>query len=303
MKKHRRTSCIFCVFLISVLMAVLCTGCVDYSKESRETYSGTDEKEKEPVIVATSMATVVICEKLGINLAGVPESEITQVPKCYQSAEIIGNSMAPDMEAIAGLGADWILSPVSLMSDLKPKYEAIGVDYAFLNLSSVQGMYQSIRQLGVLFDCEEKAEAMIDEFVEFYDSFQKAGYGKQPTVLILMGLPGSYVVATPNSYVGSLVELAGGKNVYADEDGDFINISTEDMLEKNPDIILRTCHAMPDQVKEMFAEEFKSNDIWKHFDAVKNDRVYDLSNENFGMSATLDYVEALKELQEIFAME
>ena len=29
-----------------------------------------------------------------------------------------------------------------------------------------------------------------------------------------MGLPGSYVVATDKSYVGSLVELAGGDNVY-----------------------------------------------------------------------------------------
>ena len=35
---------------------------------------------------------------------------------------------------------------------------------------------------------------------------------------ILMGLPGSYIIATENSYVGSLVELAGGENVYAGTD-------------------------------------------------------------------------------------
>ena len=69
--------------------------------------------------------------------------------------------------------------------------------------------------------------------------------------------------------MGSLVKMAGGINVYPDETSDFINVSTEDMLTKKPDIILRTAHAMPDSVMEMLAEEFETNDIWKHFDAVK----------------------------------
>ena len=90
--------------------------------------------------------------------------------------------------------------------------------------------------------------------------------------------------------------MAGGKNVYAGEEGDFLNINTEDMLKKDPDIILRTAHALPDQVMEMFSEEFKTNDIWKHFKAVKEDKVYDLSYSKFGMSATFDYKEALQEL-------
>ena len=49
----------------------------------------------------------------------------------------------------------------------------------------------------------------------------------------------------------------------------------------------------------MFAEEFETNDIWKHFSAVQNGKVYDLDNEKFGMSATFRYQEALEELQPI----
>ncbi len=114
-----------------------------------------------------------------------------------------------------------------------------------------------------------------------------------------MGLPGSYVVATESSYVGSLVKLAGGENVYGDGDGqDFLNVNTEDMLSKNPDIILRTSHAMPEQVSVMFEEEFETNDIWQHFDAVKNGKVYDLDNETCGMSATFRYKEAINDICE-----
>lgn len=47
----------------------------------------------------------------------------------------------------------------------------------------------------------------------------------------------------------------------------------------------------------MFKDDFETNDIWKHFDAVKDGRVYDLTYELFGMSATFRYPEALDELQ------
>ena len=112
-----------------------------------------------------------------------------------------------------------------------------------------------------------------------------------------MGLPGSYIIATENSYVGSLVELAGGENVYAGTDQEFLTVNTEDMKTKEPDVILRAAHALPDQVVEMFREDFETNDIWKHFDAVQEGRVYDLTYELFGMSATFRYPEALEELQ------
>lgn len=48
------------------------------------------------------------------------------------------------------------------------------------------------------------------------------------------------------------------------------------METKGPDIIVRCAHALPDEVVDMFNEEFKTNDIWKHFRAVQEGKVYDL---------------------------
>lgn len=53
----------------------------------------------------------------------------------------------------------------------------------------------------------------------------------------------------------------------------------------------------------MFNEDFETNDIWKHFDAVKNKRVYDLTYEYFGMSANFKYKKALSELEKDFLSE
>ena len=205
------------------------------------------------------------------------------------------------MEVVSSVQPDWILSPSSLKSDLKPKYEAIDTEWAFLNLKSVQGMYRSIQELGIIFDREKEADSLIKEFVAFYKKYKSENKTKShPKVLILMGLPGSYIIATPNSYVGNLVELAGAENVYSNTKQEFLTVNTEDMKKKEPDIILRAAHAMPKQVIKMFNDDFKKNDIWKHFNAVKEGRVYDLSYDKFGMSATFKYKEALAELKQDF---
>ena len=260
--------------------------------------------EGTPKIIATSPATADICDKLDLDLVGVCSSSISTIPERYQDVTTVGTAMSPDMEIVASLKPDWILSPISLQSDLQPKYENIGTDWAFLNLRSVQGMYRSIQELGEIFDREEQADALVKEFQDFYEKYKKKNEGKDhPKVLILMGLPGSYIIATEKSYVGSLVALAGGENVYTDSSQEFLTVNTEDMKTKEPDIILRAAHALPDQVVEMFNEDFKTNDIGKHFDSVKNGRVYDLTYENFGMSATFRYPKALEELQPILYPE
>ena len=251
-----------------------------------------------PNVIATSPAVVDICDKLELDLTGVCQSSLHETPERYADATQVGPAMSPDMEVVGSLSPDWILSPSSLQSDLQPKYEAVGADYAFLNLKSVQGMYRSIAELGEIFDRRDQAAVLTGEFTEFYRNYQAANAAKaRPRVLVLMGMPGSYVIATPSSYVGNLVELAGGENVYADATEEFLTVNTEDMQARDPDIILRCSHALPEQVQQMFAEEFATNDIWKHFRAVDEGRVHDLPYDLFGMSATFDYPEALELLQ------
>ena len=314
------------ILLMSLMAACFLSGCVDQHPEGTRTavqptetlesmLKITDPVEKEavevakakvysmgtePRIIATSPAVAEICDRLELDLVGVCTSSSSSIPERYEEVTQVGAAMSPDMEIVSNLSPDWILSPSSLQSDLQPKYEAIDTDWAFLNLRSVQGMYRSIQELGEIFDREEQAETQIKEFKDFYETYQKEQEGKtHPRVLILMGLPGSYIIATENSYVGSLVALAGGENVYEGSTEEFLTVNTEDMKNKEPDIILRTAHALPDLVMEMFNEDFATNDIWKHFSAVKNNQVYDLTYEYFGMSANFSYPDALQELQEI----
>lgn len=281
--------------ILAILLAsLLLTSCVSQK-------SGKKANNGELRIAATSMATVYIMEKLNVDLVAVPNSEIDPMPERYKDVPKVGMAMTPDIEKLKQINPDFVFSPVSLISDLLPKYKAADLDYGFLNLNNTDGMYKSIEDLGKLLNRKKEAKDLIDDYKKFIDDYREKHKDKKaPRVLILMGLPGSYVVATENSYTGSLVKLAGAENVYEGTDQQFITINTEDMLKKDPDIILRTAHALPDQVMAMFKKDFAENDIWKHFRAVKEGKVYDLDYKKFGMSAKFNYKEALNDLDKLF---
>ena len=236
------------------------------------------------------------------QVIGIPTTESYTVPKKYKKATELGTAMSPDMEVLSTLKPSLVLSPNSLEGDLASKYEKIGVSSSFLNLKSVAGMFKSIEELGSLLGKDKKANKLVDEFVNYMVEFRaKYQNTASPRVLILMGLPGgSYLVATESSYVGDLVKLAGGTNVYGNGNGqDFVNVNAEDMLQQNPDIILRTSHAMPEEVMKNFETEFAQNDIWSKFSAVQNGKVYNLDNNYFGMSANFNYQKGLENLEGI----
>lgn len=282
-------------YILIGTMALSMMGCVSQHPNDSTDTSGVEADAK---LVATSPAVADICDKLELDLVGVCETSGT-IPDRYKDITTVGMAMNPDLEIIKSLNPDYILSPNSLQNDLQPKYSSIGIKSIFVNLRSVEGIYDTIEYLGKKFGKEDKAEELVQEYKEFLEKYKSENEGKEsPKVLILMGLPGSYIVATDNSFVGSLVKMAGGTNVYGDGDGEeFLNANTEDMQLKDPDIILRAAHALPEDVTKMFNDEFATNDIWKHFRAVQNGKVYDLSYDKFGMSAKFNYPEALDELQ------
>ncbi|MEY9970917.1 iron complex transport system substrate-binding protein [Lysinibacillus sp. RC46] len=299
-----------CWLLIMVLMSLLLViaGCNNGDKQE-ETETST---EKQPVKAAEEnehriiVGTVVIAEildKLDLDAIAVPETEKT-LAKRFDGLPTIGNAMEPDMEIVKSLNPTDVLSVSTLEYDLQDKFEQLKIPVNFLNFQSVDAMLSEIRTLGERYDREAQAEELVNGLQKNIDAVQTvAGNKKGPRVLILLGIPGSYLVATENSYAGDLVKRAGGINVMEGQDAEYLASNTEYLHNSNPDIILRLSHGMPDEVVKMFDEEFKTNDIWKHFDAVKNGKVYDLEEELFGTTASLKVPQALGQLMEIFYRE
>ncbi|EJR86798.1 heme ABC transporter substrate-binding protein IsdE [Bacillus cereus] len=285
--------------IASVLMAIILlmsiAGC---SSPKKETAKQVKSESKERV-VATTVAVTEIMDALEVDLVGVPTSSKT-LPKRYKGLPEVGNPMSPDMEKVKSLKPSEVLSVTTLEYELKPVFDGVGMKANFLDLTSLKNMQSSISHLGKKYGREKQAEAVVTKLDKKVASIQKEVKGKkEPTVLILLGVPGSYLVATEHSYIGDLVKQLGGKNIVQGEQVEYLASNTEYLKKADPDIILRAAHGMPDEVVKMFDKEFKTNDIWKHFAAVKNNRVYDLEECLFGTTGNLAAIEALDELKKM----
>ncbi|EPD2214742.1 heme ABC transporter substrate-binding protein IsdE [Listeria monocytogenes] len=281
--------------VISLMLLLFLVGC---GKE--EAAQKPEQKsEKEPKIVATTVAITEIMDKLDLPLVGIPTSS-KNLPERYADVKETGSPMGPDLEIIRMLKPDMVLSTKTLEADLKAGFEGADLKADFLDFTSIASMQTEIKKLGTEFDRKEEAAKLNGDLTNEIDKVKSSvAKKKKPTVLILMGVPGSYLVVTEHAYIGDLVKLAGGENVIKDQKVEYLASNTEYLQSANPDIILRAAHGMPAEVVKMFDEEFKTNDIWKHFDAVKNNRVYDLDENLFGMTASLNAPEALQEMEKM----
>ncbi len=297
---------LLCFLTGLVLCVSLMTGCAvndvpDEESDSTAEVSGTSGNDTDSLTIASTSAA--ICEILEAleyyNVIGVPETSST-LPECFQGVTTIGAPMTPDTEILCQLDPDLVLSPKTLESSLAAEYTQAGLDAAFLDLSSVEGMYDAINSLGALLGREEQAAALQAEYEEYMsDYYQDKADG--PDVLLLMCFPdGFYLVASEVSYVGNLVSLAGGKNVYADYEGTqegFISINPEDMVQKDPDMILVFAHYNEEAAFEYMENEFATNTAWSYYEAVNEGNIVYLPSEYFGMSASLDWTDALEYLE------
>lgn len=285
--------------------ALLSAGCVNQNQKPEET-SATGE---EPRIVATTPSIMNICNMLELDLVGIPTTS-SQIPDRYSQCTQVGMAMNPDLEVIASLEPTDVLmaggSSTSAVASLIPGQgqtaDAVEIPKTYVDVSSVEGLYDTLEQLGDRYGKEQQAARYLEEYEQFMADYKEKTDGKEsPKVLILMGLPGSYIEATPNSYVGSLVEMAGGVNVVFDDSEEaFLTWNTEQLYELDPDVILLTAHGMPEQAMEMFEDEFRTNTVWKNFRAVNEGRVYQLDYTIFNMSATFDWMDGLNQLYNIF---
>ncbi|MCY7453643.1 heme ABC transporter substrate-binding protein IsdE [Bacillus altitudinis] len=287
--KHR----MLCTLITALCVCVFLAGC---SQSAESSAKGKKSTASNARIVATTVAAAEIMDALEVDLVGVPTSQ-KSLPARYKGLPAVGNPMSPDMEIIQSLQPTDVLSVTTLQYDLETPFQQASVPATYLNLESLDKMENAITKLGEKYDRKTQAKRIVDDFEQKKKDIQERTKGKtKPSVLILLGVPGSYLVATENSYIGDLVRIAGGKNIVKGEKMEYLASNTEYLQKANPDIILRAAHGMPDEVVKMFDQEFKTNDIWKHFHAVKQDRVYDLEESLFGTTGNLKAAEALDEL-------
>ena len=285
--------------IISMIAAGVMTlsfmSCSSDNSENKSVAVGTGEE----VVVATSVAVTEILDALGVKVSGVPSTSY-ELPESTEGAVEIGNPMSPDLEIIKSLNPTVVVSVDTLGSDYMNLFIENNIPSEFVSLESLDGLKEAITILGKKFDKNDEAKNLLNE-IELKESEvkKKAETLENPEILVLFAAPGSTMIATSKSYIGSLVELVGGKNIIEDNSTSFTTYNKEDLAMLNPDKILVMVHALPEETKAALEAEMATDSAWQNIDAVKEGNVVYLDSEYFGMSANLKVIEGLDMLSDI----
>ncbi len=285
--------------IISMAFAVLMSlGFVGCNSESNKNVK-VDNDTNEEVVVATSVAVVEILDALGVKVSGVPKTSY-DLPASTEGAVEVGSPMNPDLEIIKSLNPSVVVSVDTLGSDYMELFTQNNIPSEFVSLESLDGLKDTIKTLGERFCTEEKANDLLNEIEQKQEEvIAKAQSLEKKNIMVLFAAPGSTMLATSKSYIGSLVELVGGKNIIEDNKTSFITYNKEDLAMLNPEKILVMVHALPEQTKAALEAEMATDTAWQNINAVKEGKVIYLDSNYFGMSANLKVIDGLDLLSDI----
>lgn len=285
--------------IISMILAgVMTLGLVSCSSENSEDKTVMSISDEE-VVVATSVAVAEILDALGVKVSGVPTTSY-ELQESTKDATQVGNPMSPDLEIIKSLNPTMVVSVDTLGSDYMNLFTENNIPSEFVSLESLDGLKEAITTLGEKFDKDNEAKALLEKIeLKEVEVKEKAESLEKPEVLVLFAAPGSTMIATSKSYVGSLVEFVGGKNIIEDSTAAFTTYNKEDLAMLNPEKILVMVHALPEETKAALEAEMATDTAWQNINAVKEGNVIYLDSEYFGMSANLKVIEGLDMLSDI----
>lgn len=229
-------------------------------------------------IVAMSPTVVELLYSIGVTPIGRPSS--ANYPEAARSVPDFGTSYQPSYEAIVAMRPDLIIADALIQETTIDDLARLGAPVFALRVESYPDVVRGTRVVGALTGQKEAAESAASALEAKYEAVKaKIPTTGNPSVLVVVGAgPTQVFAARSDSYVGSLVELLGGRNVAATEPETFRlpgfgEYSLEKIVQANPDVIIAISPGQPNVTTQALSR----SPIWSTLKAVQNGNVHEVS--------------------------
>lgn len=219
---------------------------------------------------------------IGRSLVNHSRGPLDQFAKAVNKIPQLNYSSAT-REAIISSGADFIYALDWEISDEGCNIEEVGeygMDVYVNSATTLEEQYQEIIDLGKIFGVEDRAQAYIDEQKNRINAVQDKIKDQKPLDILIYdsGNDGVFTCSGAN-FESLLVGLAGGHNIFDDlNDKQWVTVSYEEVLARNPDVILIHDYDSPSVTEKI--NEIKTNPSLSKLDCVKQERFATITLES-----------------------
>ncbi len=157
---------------------------------------------------------------------------------CAKNLPVVGDFAGIDAERIVALRPDLVVGIPSQQRSMTPLRRA-GLQVQTLRDLSYADLFDNLRQLGALTGRTPQAKALGAQLRARTAELGRRtrAFKRHPTVFLALGT-GPIFTAGANSYIGTLIGLAGGRNAVGTLPGAYAAYSAEALLRLQPDAIL-----------------------------------------------------------------
>jgi iron complex transport system substrate-binding protein len=255
------------------------------------------------VSTAPSITETLFALGLGDRVVGVTRF-CTYPPKAKKITKI-GGYIDPNFEEIVRLKPDLVIASAE-RTDVINALEGMNIEVMPISQRNVQSILDTISRIGQVCGVPEKTKALLGDINRRMDAVrEKVSNLNRPRVLMSVGMGGQpfdkVFVAGEHSLYSDIVELAGGVNVYKGGIQDMPALSTEGVIDLNPDVIID----MVPSTGSMAASAGTVLKQWQRLklvDAVKNNRVHVLTSDYVVIPGPR-FIDALEDVAKILHPE
>lgn len=243
-------------------------------------------------IVCLASSNTEILFALGLDAEVVGVTEFCTYPEAATKKQRVGGfaSESFNLEAITALKPDLVLAAGSFHQPVIDALDKLGLTVAAFDARSIAEVYGNIEKIGQLTGREDAARTVVSDMKKRLAAVADRVTDKpRPNVLYLVS-DAPLMTVGRDTVISEALELAGATNVFADAAGQYPRISDEELLRRNPQVILlpRYGHAGRAETPKVLAT----------LTAVKEKRVYVVDADRISRQTPrlCDAVEQVEEL-------
>jgi iron complex transport system substrate-binding protein len=226
-------------------------------------------------IVSLAPSNTEILFALGAGSQVVGRDEFSDYPAEAKALPSIGGSFSKiNNEAIVNLKPDLVLAAEINAPEQTKALQDLGLTVYYLsNPKDFPGLYTNLETVGKLTGHEAEAATFNDTLKKRVAAVteQVAKATDKPTAFYELDStdPNAPYTAGPGTFISIMMDMAGGKNVADSAKSAYPQLSLEQVVALNPQIIL-----LGDAAYGVTVESVGKRAGWEALDAVKNNRIY-----------------------------
>ena len=190
-------------------------------------------------IVSLNPATTEIIFTLGAGSRLVGRTKYDLWPDSARLVPALGDGIRPNVEVVLGTRPDLVVLYASEDNrSAADRLRAAGVNTLSLKIDSIAEFRRATQMLGAILRDSLRAFTVVDSVYRTLDRVRSATANLQRPTVFWHVWDAPLITIGGGSFMNELVEIAGGRNVYADIKGPSESISLEDVAKRDPDFIL-----------------------------------------------------------------